>query len=266
MKSVAMFMAGLLVGAAGLWFLLGEGAVPAARVPEPLRLLPASVAAGAEDPAPVGAPAVREDPAPADVVWADGISTSEEVPTPPSDAAAVPPAPVSEIAPGTDVPDTAPAAPEPEPPVLPLPTRTPRLLLPVGGVAATQLADTFNDARSEGRRHDAIDIMAPAGTPVLAVEDGRLVKFFDSVRGGVTIYQFDVDGEYAYYYAHLQGRADGLAEGQDVKQGQVIGYVGHTGNADPAAPHLHFAVFVLGPEKNWWQGMAINPYPLLTAP
>lgn len=137
------------------------------------------------------------------------------------------------------------------------------LLLPVQGIAREQLQDTFTDARSQGRSHDAIDIMAPAGTPVLAVADGRVEKLFTSVRGGLTIYQFEPSGRLAYYYAHLQRYADGLAQGQALRRGQVIGYVGSTGNASPEAPHLHFAIFVLGPERHWWEGQAINPYPVL---
>ena len=137
------------------------------------------------------------------------------------------------------------------------------LLLPVQGIAREQLHDTFTDARSQGRSHDAIDIMAPAGTPVLAVADGRVEKLFTSVRGGLTIYQFEPSGRLAYYYAHLQRYADGLAQGQALRRGQVLGYVGSTGNASPEAPHLHFAIFVLGPERQWWKGQAINPYPVL---
>lgn len=137
------------------------------------------------------------------------------------------------------------------------------LLLPVQGITIEQLQDTFTDARSAGRQHDAIDIMAPAGTPVLAVADGHVEKLFASDRGGLTVYQFEPGGRLAYYYAHLQRYADGLAEGQAVRRGQVIGYVGSTGNASPEAPHLHFAVFELGPERRWWEGTAINPYPLL---
>lgn len=137
------------------------------------------------------------------------------------------------------------------------------LLLPVQGVTRKQLHDTFTDARSQGRSHDAIDIMAPAGTPVLAVADGSVEKLFTSVRGGLTIYQFEPSGRLAYYYAHLQRYADGIAQGQPLRRGQVIGYVGSTGNASPEAPHLHFAIFVLGPERRWWKGQAINPYPVL---
>jgi murein DD-endopeptidase MepM/ murein hydrolase activator NlpD len=137
------------------------------------------------------------------------------------------------------------------------------LLLPVQGVLPSQLRDTFTDARSEGRVHDAIDIMADAGTPVLAVADGTVEKLFDSKRGGLTIYQFEPSGRWCYYYAHLQRYADGLSEKQVIKRGDVIGYVGSTGNASAQAPHLHFEVHVLGPEKLWWKGESINPYPLL---
>ncbi|PWB24194.1 endopeptidase [Stenotrophomonas sp. SPM] len=139
------------------------------------------------------------------------------------------------------------------------------LLLPVQGIQASQLRDTFTDARSEGRVHDAIDIMADAGTPVLAVADGTVEKLFDSERGGLTIYQFEPSGRWCYYYAHLQRYADGLAEKQVIKRGEVIGYVGSTGNASADAPHLHFEVHVLGPEKQWWKGESINPFPLLQA-
>jgi len=137
------------------------------------------------------------------------------------------------------------------------------LLLPVQGITAAQLQDTFTDARSQGRVHDAIDILAPEGTPVLAVADGTIEKLFDSERGGLTVYQFEPGGTYCYYYAHLQRYADGLAEKQVVKRGDVIGYVGHTGNASPDAPHLHFEIHRLGPEKQWWKGESLNPYPVL---
>ncbi|MDY0980057.1 MULTISPECIES: M23 family metallopeptidase [Stenotrophomonas] len=137
------------------------------------------------------------------------------------------------------------------------------LLLPVQGITAAQLQDTFTDARSQGRVHDAIDILATEGTPVLAVADGTIEKLFDSERGGLTVYQFEPGGTYCYYYAHLQRYADGLAEKQAVKRGDVIGYVGHTGNASPDAPHLHFEIHRLGPEKQWWKGESLNPYPVL---
>ena len=139
-----------------------------------------------------------------------------------------------------------------------------RLLVPVLGLNALQLSDTFNDTRGSLRKHEALDIAAPRGTPVVATDDGRIVKLFKSIPGGLTIYQFDPGERLAYYYAHLDGYAAGLAEGKQVRRGEVIGYVGSTGNANPAAPHLHFAVFELGPEKRWWKGTAINPYPMLT--
>jgi murein DD-endopeptidase MepM/ murein hydrolase activator NlpD len=139
-----------------------------------------------------------------------------------------------------------------------------RLLLPVEGVAPAALRDTFNEGRDAGARpHEALDIPAPRGTPVLAVDDGRLVKLFTSVPGGLTVYQFDPSNRYAYYYAHLDRYADGLREGMALARGDVIGFVGSTGNASADAPHLHFAIFRLGPEQQWWKGEALNPYPLL---
>ena len=134
------------------------------------------------------------------------------------------------------------------------------LTLPVTGISAAQLNDTYTQARAAGAPHEAIDIMAPNGTPVLAIEDGRIAKLFLSKTGGITLYQFDPDGMYAYYYAHLDRYADGIAEGVSVRKGQVIAYVGSTGNALPEAPHLHFAIFRLGPERQWWRGTPINPF------
>jgi murein DD-endopeptidase MepM/ murein hydrolase activator NlpD len=137
------------------------------------------------------------------------------------------------------------------------------LAMPVAGVAPSALRDMFDDRRGGSRPHEAIDIMAPRGTPVVAVDDGRIVKLFLSKPGGITVYQFDEAGRLAYYYAHLDRYADGLKEGMPVKRGQLLGYVGTTGNAPPGAPHLHFAVFRLGPEKQWWKGWAVNPYEAL---
>ena len=137
------------------------------------------------------------------------------------------------------------------------------LVLPVAGVTPSQLVDTYMQARGENRVHDAIDIMAPAGTPVLAAVDGPVAKLFTSDLGGLTIYQFDDAGRRVYYYAHLQGYAAGLAEGQRLRQGQVIGSVGSSGNASADAPHLHFTVGDLGPEKQWSKSTPVNPYPLL---
>jgi len=135
------------------------------------------------------------------------------------------------------------------------------LLVPVVGVLPGQLHDTFNERRGNAR-HEALDIPAPRGTSVVATDDGRVVKLFRSVPGGLTIYQADPANEVVYYYAHLDGYAAGLREGQAVKRGEVIGYVGSTGNASPDAPHLHFAVMRLPPGKEWWKGTAIDPLPL----
>jgi murein DD-endopeptidase MepM/ murein hydrolase activator NlpD len=137
------------------------------------------------------------------------------------------------------------------------------LMIPVEGVTSNALEDTFNDARSIGRRHDAIDIMAPRGTEVHAVDDGTVAKLFTSKAGGLTIYQFDPAETFSYYYAHLDRYATGLREHQSVTRGQLLGYVGSSGNASADAPHLHFAIARLGTDRAWWKGDPINPYPLL---
>jgi peptidoglycan LD-endopeptidase LytH len=138
------------------------------------------------------------------------------------------------------------------------------LAIPVAGVKQKDLLDTFTQARAGGRVHDAIDIMAPEGTPVLAATPGTVEKlFFSNGGGGNTIYVRSDDGKWMYYYAHLASYAPGLAEGQKVRQGQVIGRVGHTGNASPEGPHLHFAINKMEAGQHWWQGDPINPYPLL---
>jgi murein DD-endopeptidase MepM/ murein hydrolase activator NlpD len=145
----------------------------------------------------------------------------------------------------------------------PLPVKARELIIPVEGVRPEQLTDTYNERRGGTRPHEALDIMAPRGTPVRATADGRIVKLFDSKPGGLTIYEFDPTESVAFYYAHLDRYAGGIREGQAVRQGDVIGYVGSTGNASPEGPHLHFAMFRLGPEKQWWQGTPINPFPYL---
>jgi murein DD-endopeptidase MepM/ murein hydrolase activator NlpD len=238
MKGLLLFLAGLLVGANVVYFSM-RGPVAHRSAPASSASIPAATAV---QPAPQPAraatttatPAADADPAaPASPAATAATAT---VPAANSDAAAGPP--------------------------------LPPLLVPVRGVAASQLHDTFVEARSGDAAHaphvhDALDIMAPRGTPVLAAVDGTVEKLFESVPGGLTIYEFDRERTHAYYYAHLDRYAAGLAEGQALRQGDVIGYVGSTGNAAEDAPHLHFAIFVLGPEKRWWQGTAIDPYPLL---
>jgi murein DD-endopeptidase MepM/ murein hydrolase activator NlpD len=135
---------------------------------------------------------------------------------------------------------------------------------PIRGLSLADLRDTFEEVHN-GHRHEAIDIMEPRGTPVRAVVSGTVRKLFLSKPGGNTIYQFDEMGVYCYYYAHLDRYAEGLREGMRIERGDVIAYVGSTGNADAHAPHLHFAIFELGPEKLWWKGQAIDPYPDLVA-
>ncbi|MDX3936498.1 M23 family metallopeptidase [Stenotrophomonas sp.] len=226
MKTFRLLAAGLVIGVVGYW-LLGPG--PSSRL-------------GAAEPAQVGSAT-------------SSARAALDAPPPPAPATTPVPADTSATPPAPDAGGAAPA---------PAPTSAAgALLLPVQGINADQLQDTFTDARSEGRVHDAIDILAPNGTPVLAVADGTVEKLFDSVRGGLTVYQFEPSGRYCYYYAHLDRYADGLAEKKTIKRGEVIGYVGSTGNASPEAPHLHFEIHVLGPEKQWWKGESINPYPVL---
>jgi peptidoglycan LD-endopeptidase LytH len=193
------------------------------------------------------------------------------------------PMPTPAAAPVASAPAPAPAA-EAAPSAVPAPAATPAplpavattvptdvkpasepLLLPVAGVSAKELTNTFDQPRGTERKHEALDIPAPKGTPVFAVSDGKIVKLFTSKPGGLTVYQFDPLEKYSYYYAHLDRYAPNLKEGQTIRRGEMIGYVGTSGNADPAVPHLHFAVFELDAKKNWWEGAPVNPYPLLTA-
>jgi len=143
-----------------------------------------------------------------------------------------------------------------------------RLAIPVAGITATDLSDTFTDERGAGGQddhvHEALDIMAPAGTPVIAAAPGRVERLFASRAGGNTVYVRSPDGRVLHYYAHLQNYAPGLVEGQQVTAGQPLGTVGASGNADPGAPHLHFAILRTTPDAEWWEpARAVNPYPLL---
>ncbi|MBW3570908.1 MAG: M23 family metallopeptidase [Gemmatimonadetes bacterium] len=145
-----------------------------------------------------------------------------------------------------------------------VPRGEPALLpVPVEGISRDELRDTYTQSRSQGRVHQAIDIHAPLGTPVIAVADGTIRKLHSGARGGLSIYLLDDDGTTRYYYAHLDGYAQGLREGQRVERGEVIGYVGDTGNASPGDYHLHFSVAVLDSPSRWWEGENLNPYELL---
>ena len=179
---------------------------------------------------------------------------------------------ITPVVPAIDLPPNTPVAigtPLPPPlPVSPTPSTstfvgTADLIIPVAGVRPEQLIDTFDAARSEGRVHDAIDIPAAAETPVLAAAGGKILKLFQSERGGTTIYQLSADQKLIFYYAHLSHYADGLAEGNVVQQGQTIAYVGDTGNAGPGNYHLHFSIATVSDPKRYWEGSNINPYPLL---
>ena len=231
LRTILVFLAGVLVGANLVYFAMTRerGATAAAALQ-----------------APVATP-VRESANP-----------PEAAGDPETAAAPVPPVPAPATAPGEPS-DPLPATAADAGTAPPAPGTAPALGMPLPRLRPEQLQDTYADPRGSSRQHEALDLMAPAGTPVLAVSDGRVEKLFTSDQGGLTVYQFEPSGRYAYYYAHLQRYAPGLAEDKALRRGEVIGYVGSTGNADPAAPHLHFAVFVLGPERHWWKGT----YPLL---
>ncbi len=189
------------------------------------------------------------------------------------------PAPVPGAVTAADAVDSRPASLERPPPVVPPPAaelpdivedvaigelKTRRLTIPVAGVDAEDLIDTFDEQRGASRRHEAMDILAPRHTPVVAVEDGTIARLFLSDAGGTTIYQFDPSNQFVYYYAHLEGYARGLAEQEHVRRGQVIAYVGTSGNAPKDTPHLHFAIFRLTEERRWWEGTSVDPFPVLT--
>jgi murein DD-endopeptidase MepM/ murein hydrolase activator NlpD len=209
----------------------------------------------------MGGPPPLPKPAPATSAPGPDLS-GEPLDTPPPEAVALEPAVPSEI--------IAPIAIEPAPPPVvanaPPSMRdagSPRaMIVPVAGIARSAMRDMFNEVRGD-RRHEAIDILAPRGTPVIATDDGIVKKLFTSKPGGLTVYQFDPDQRFCYYYAHLDRYAPGLHEGQLLHRGEVLGYVGTTGNAPPNTPHLHFALIRLDAEHRWWKGTYVNPYPLL---
>ena len=172
------------------------------------------------------------------------------------------PTPAGEPAPVTPAPDAAAAIPSVG--VNPIEDlRNRHLTLPVKGAQPTDVHDMFNEKRGSSRRHEAIDMLAPRNTPVIAVEDGTIARLFFSEAGGITIYQADPTNTYIYYYAHLEKYADGLKEEQKIKRGDLLGYVGTSGNAPRDTPHLHFAIFKMDDKKQWWQGTALNPFQVL---
>jgi len=160
------------------------------------------------------------------------------------------------------------AAPSPHPaPIVPVMSDSGAsrpLIVPVAGVARSAMRDMFDEVRGT-HRHEAIDILAPRGTAVIAADDGVVQKLFTSAAGGLTVYEFDPDQRFCYYYAHLDSYAAGLHEGQPLRRGEILGYVGPSGNAPKDTPHLHFAVIRLDPDRRWWKGTYVNPYPLLVS-
>jgi murein DD-endopeptidase MepM/ murein hydrolase activator NlpD len=191
------------------------------------------------------------------VLWSTGSllpSRAHAAPKNPEAVRFTQPAPMP---PPAQPPDAAPAVRLPAPPAV-----SPALGMPLAGVDPHTLQSSFAQRRN-GHAHEALDIMAPRGTEVLAVAQGNVVKLFTSKPGGLTVYQFDDSRSWCYYYAHMDRYAANLKEGMLLRKGDVLGYVGSTGDASPDAPHLHFAVFELGPEKHWWQGTAVDPLPLL---
>jgi len=179
------------------------------------------------------------------------------------------PATVPAPAAGVTVPAPGPVGAVNPPPVTPeamagLAAR--RISVPIAGIPAAKLPDTFNESRGGGaRKHEALDIMSPRNTPIHSVDDGSVIKLFTSKAGGLTVYAADPTGHFIYYYAHLDHYAPGLHEGQPLHRGDVIGYVGSTGDASPDAPHLHFAIALSNNVKEWWKGTAVDPTPVLQA-
>jgi murein DD-endopeptidase MepM/ murein hydrolase activator NlpD len=137
------------------------------------------------------------------------------------------------------------------------------LMVPVAGVRPDRIPDSFYDARGSSRRHNAVDILAPRGTPVLAADDGRILKLRTNAAGGITVYAVDPSERFVYYYAHLDHYRDGLTEGATLAKGEVIGYVGTTGNAPPDTPHLHFQVMLMSADRKYWDGVPVDPKPFL---
>ena len=176
-----------------------------------------------------------------------GTPTTTSPTTPSGLPAQTPPAAV--VASGAHATNTAPAG---------------DLIIPVAGIRPEQLQDTYTQSRSAGRTHNSIDIMAARNTPVLAATDGQIIKLFNSERGGITLYQLGTDKRTVYYYAHLERYADGITENRFARRGEIIGYVGDSGNAGRDNCHLHFSIWTITDPKRFWDGENINPYPLLT--
>ena len=140
------------------------------------------------------------------------------------------------------------------------------LMVPVDGITPDRVPDTFLAARSGNRLHRAVDILARRGTAVLSTDDGKVLRLSSNALGGTTVYALDPTGRFVYYYAHLERYRDGLMEGQPLRRGDVIGYVGTSGNAPPEVPHLHFQVMRWRDDGRWWDGIALDPRPFFSQP
>jgi murein DD-endopeptidase MepM/ murein hydrolase activator NlpD len=191
------------------------------------------------------------------------VKTPADAPRPQGKSADPDPSGASSVPPSATPAATTSAPPTAEAVGAELELRNRKLDLPVKGASRGDLRESFHDSRDGSRVPDAIDMLAPRNTPVLAVEDGKIAKLFFSKAGGITIYQFDPTSRFVYYYAHLEHYAAGLAEGDKVQRGQILGYVGTSGNAPKDTPHLHFAIFQLDEKKQWWKGTPLDPYPIL---
>ena len=212
-----------------------------------------------------------------DIAGATSVSTPPPIATIPFPGTPAPGALPPEATPSATAPSLEASPTTPTTPLISLsltPTATPSvrffgtlegrtLAMPVVGARTLDLRDSFDEARGSSRRHEAIDILAPRGTPVLAAAAGTVEKIFESRNGGHTVYIRRADTAWQDYYAHLDAYAPGLREGEAVKQGQPIGRVGSTGDASPDAPHLHYEIHQMAPGDGWWKGREINPYSIL---
>lgn len=135
---------------------------------------------------------------------------------------------------------------------------------PLDGLNLSALHSNFDERRGGGtRQHQALDLIAPRRTPVKSAATGRVLRLFTSRAGGLMIYATDSSERFICLYAHLDGYAPGLRDGAALARGQVIGYVGSTGNASANAPHLHFAIARSADVKQWSMGKPIDPLPVL---
>lgn len=141
--------------------------------------------------------------------------------------------------------------------------RARRLAIPVAGVEPEQLRDDFHAPRGGGRRHNAIDILAPYGTPVVAADDGYVLRLSRNRAGGIVLYATDPEERIVYYYAHLAGYHESMSAGREISKGDTIGYVGTSGNAPRDTPHLHFQIMRMRDGGRYWNGQPMNPYPIL---